>query len=226
MIHKELTKKIGYSFNDSGLLEHALRHCSMGKVSNERLEFLGDAVLNFIIAAELYHRYPEIKEGALSRIRSNLVNGEILAELANEFELGKYIQFGSGELKSGGAKRKSILADTVEAIIGAIYLDAGFEITEKHVLNWFTKLLDGTTGVAKKDPKTELQELMQMRKLSLPVYDVSKTDGAAHARVFTVSCKVSSVKTPAKGVGPNKRIAERNAAEKMLAKLKKNLNKV
>ena len=219
MRNKELTKKLGYAFKDEGLLKQALRHRSMGKDSNERLEFLGDSVLNFIIAAELFRRYPNIKEGELSRLRANLVNGEVLADLASGFKLGGYLQFGSGELKSGGGKRKSILADSMEAVIGAIYLDSDFKTTERYVLDWFTKLLDETTEVAKKDPKTELQELVQMRKLPLPVYKVAKTTGAAHARVFTVSCKVADVENPTLGTGPNKRIAEQEAAEKMLEKI-------
>jgi ribonuclease-3 len=193
----------------------------MGELSNERLEFLGDAVLNFIIAAELFYRYPDIKEGELSRLRANLVNGETLAELASELQIGKDLQFGSGELRSGGAKRKSILADAMEAIIGAMYLDGGFTATQYHVLNWFTKRLDETTGIGKKDPKTRLQELLQMRKLPLPTYIVTATAGAAHSRIFTVACKIMGIADVTIGTGSNKRIAEREAAEKMLAKVER-----
>ncbi len=219
MKHKELSEKLGYSFTNKELLDQALRHRSMGKMSNERLEFLGDAVLNFVIAAELFHRYPEIKEGELSRLRANLVNGEALAALANELQIGKFLQFGSGELRDGGARHQSIIADAMEAIIGAMYLDGGFLETEHQVLNWFASRLNETTGVAQKDPKTCLQELLQMRKLPLPLYAVIDTSGAAHSRIFTVSCQVSGVKEVTIGVGSNKRVAERAAAKSMLEKI-------
>ncbi len=218
MPHQALSEKLGYTFTNQELLDRALRHRSMGKLSNERLEFLGDASLNFIIAAELFYRYPEIKEGELSRLRANLVNGEVLAELAGELMIGKYLQFGSGELRGSGG-RQSILADAMEAIIGAIYLDGGFSVTQTHVLNWFASRLNETAGVAQKDPKTCLQELLQMRKLPLPIYTVTDTSGAAHSRIFTVSCKVSGVDEVTIGIGPNKRIAERDAAKSMLAKI-------
>lgn len=221
MQYKLLFEKLGYYFKNLELLDRALRHRSMGKISNERLEFLGDAVLNFIIAAELFHRYPEIKEGDLSRLRANLVNGEVLADLADELQIGKYLQFGSGELQSGGAKRRPILADAMEAIIGAMYLDGGFSVTEHYVLSWFSSLLNETTGIAQKDPKTRLQELLQMRKLPLPLYTITNTAGAAHARIFTITCKVVGINSVAMGIGPNKRTAERDAAEKMLLELGK-----
>ena len=218
---KELCKILGYSFHDLGLLKHALCHRSVGKKSNERLEFLGDAILNFVIAAELFQKYPNMKEGDLSRLRANLVNGDVLAELAREFKLGEYLQFGVGELRSGGAKRNSILADAMEAVIGAIYLDGGFPEVRNCVVNWFAKLLQASAGVAKKDPKTILQELLQMQKLPLPVYTVVTTTGSSHAQVFTVECQVTGVTSKTTGVGPNKRRAERSAAEKMLKAIKK-----
>ncbi|MBU0744466.1 MAG: ribonuclease III [Gammaproteobacteria bacterium] len=220
MQHKTLCERLGYLFCNPELLDRALRHRSVGKVSNERLEFLGDAVLNFIIAAELFYRYPDIREGELSRLRANLVNGEVLAELAGELHIGNDLKFGSGERRSGGASRKSILADAMEAIIGAMYLDGGFTVTQHHVLSWFEKRLNDTTEIAKKDPKTTLQELLQMRKLPLPTYTVTDTSGAAHSRIFTVACKVTDVADATFGVGPNKRIAERDAAQKMLDKIK------
>lgn len=219
MQYKALFEKLGYCFTNYELLEQALRHRSMGKLSNERLEFLGDSILNFIIAAELFHRYPDIKEGELSRLRANLVNGEVLADLAGELQIGKYMQFGSGELRSGIAKRRSILADAMEAIIGAMYLDGGFSVTQLHVLDWFAARLSETTGIAKKDPKTCLQELLQMRKLPLPVYTVIDTAGSAHSRIFTISCQVSGVDAVTTGVGPNKRLAEQDAAQNMLDKI-------
>ncbi|EKD45592.1 MAG: hypothetical protein ACD_69C00217G0003 [uncultured bacterium] len=214
-----LSERLGYCFRNLGLLSRALRHRSMGKISNERLEFLGDAVLNFIIAAELFYRYPEMKEGELSRLRANLVNGEVLADLASELYIGDHLQFGSGELRSGGPKRKSILADAMEAIIGAMYLDGGFIVTQRHVLNWFAKRLDDIAGVVQKDPKTSLQELLQMRKSPLPTYVVTNTSGAAHSQIFTVECRVAGLCEASVGVGSNKRVAERDAAEKMLAKI-------
>lgn len=217
MVHAELFEKLGYSFHSLELLERALRHRSMGKISNERLEFLGDAALNFTIAAELYHRYPDMKEGDLSRLRANLVNGDVLADLASELQVGDYLQFGSGELKSGGARRKSILADAMEAIIGAMYLDGGFDAVQRCVVSWFTKRLDEAAGVALKDPKTMLQELLQMRKLPLPIYAVIAATGVSHSQVFTIKCTVFGVNEPTVGVGSSKRRAERDAAEKMLA---------
>ncbi|EKE01673.1 MAG: RNase III, dsRNA [uncultured bacterium] len=221
MRHKALFEILGYSFQNMKLLERALRHRSMGKVSNERLEFLGDAALNFIIAAELFHRYPDMKEGDLSRLRANLVNGDVLADLAGELHIGDHLQFGSGELRSGGAKRKSIIADATEAIIGAMYLDGGFEVVQRRVLSWFSKRLDEAAGVAQKDPKTLLQELLQMRKIPLPAYTVVSTTGVSHSQVFTIKCAVSGVDEAAIGIGPNKRRAERDAAEKMLARIEK-----
>lgn len=217
-----LFKELGYSFDNLELLELALRHRSMGKISNERLEFLGDAVLNFVITTELFHRYQDMKEGELSRLRANLVNGEMLASLASELHLGDYLKFGSGELRSGGAKRKSILADAMEAIIGAIYLDGGFDIAQKRIIYWFRKWLHDVAGIAQKDPKTLLQELLQMHKLPLPIYTVIATAGASHSQIFTIECKIAGIAAASIGVGPNKRCAERNAAEKMLAEIEPN----
>jgi ribonuclease III len=223
MTNEILFKNLGYCFHNFELLNLALRHRSLGKVSNERLEFLGDAALNFIIAVELFNRYPDMKEGDLSRLRANLVNGDILAELANELHIGKYLQFGSGELRHEGAKRASILADAMEAIIGAIYLDGGFNVVQEKVLDWFAKRLNEAAGIAKKDPKTLLQELLQMHKLPLPTYKIVSTIGVSHSQVFTVSCAVDGISEITTGVGPNKRHAEREAAEKMLTKIKNNV---
>jgi ribonuclease III len=222
MKFEQLSNNLGYVFQDKNLLKEALRHRSMGKISNERLEFLGDAALNFIIAAELFRLYPEIKEGDLSRLRANLVNGEELAELANELQIGEHIQFGSGELKSGGAKRKSILADTTEAIIGAIYLDGGIDACKERVLTWFNERLLSATQVTQKDPKTRLQELLQMCKMPLPVYDVAKITGVAHAQIFHVECKVAGIEFTTVGVGPSKRVAERSAAAQFLEAMSNN----
>lgn len=219
MQHETLVKNLGYYFSDLTLLVQALRHRSMGKNSNERLEFLGDAALNLIIAIELFQRYPEMKEGELSRLRSNLVNGEVLAELAGELEIGSHIEFGSEELRHSINKRKSILADAMEAIIGALYLDADFATTQTKVLNWFANRLDKIAGVVQKDPKTRLQELLQMQKSPLPLYQVTAISGADHEKFFTITCQVTGVKEVTVGKGPNKRLAERDAAEKMLLKI-------
>jgi ribonuclease III len=212
----QLCKNLGYLFKDHNLLLQALRHRSVGKQSNERLEFLGDAVLNFIIAAELYRFYPAIREGELSRLRANLVNGGVLAELANELQIGMFLQFGSGELKSGGATRKSILADALEAVIGAIYLDSDIDHCRDRILAWFKNRIKHAGEAEQKDPKTRLQELLQMNKLPLPIYTVAATDGAAHSQTFHVECTVPGIDIKASGIGSNKRSAERNAAEHFL----------
>ncbi len=223
MNYEAFFEKIGYYFRNPEFLEQALRHRSLGKHSNERLEFLGDSILNFIIADELFYRYPEMKEGDLSRLRSNLVNGEVLATLAQELEIGSAIKFGHGELHGQGQKNRSILADTMEAIIGAIYLDSGFTVTQRHVLLWFASRLNNITEI-NKDPKTKLQELMQMKRKPLPLYAVMETTGAAHSKIFKVSCNVDSISEITIGSGANKRAAERDAATKMLHKLSEKLN--
>lgn len=214
----QLSRRLGYSFTDPGLLQSALSHRSaMGK-SNERLEFLGDAVLNFVIAAALYTLCPKAQEGDLSRLRANLVKGETLARMAQEFELGQYLRLGLGELKSGGAQRQSILADAMEAVIGAIYLDSGFEICRALVLQWYETRLNEvkTQKVQVKDPKTCLQELLQSKRLPLPMYLVSTVSGAMHEQQFTVSCTVAGDSFIATGTGASRRKAEQTAAAEYL----------
>lgn len=223
MQYDTLFEKLGYYFRNPKFLEQALRHRSLGKHSNERLEFLGDSILNFVIADELFYRYPEMKEGDLSRLRANLVNGEVLADLAQELQIGNAIQFGNEELHGSGRKSRSILADAMEAIIGAIYLDSGFIVTQRHVLEWFNSRLDGITEI-EKDPKTRLQELLQMQKKPLPVYDIIETTGAAHSITFKVSCSIDNNNEITIGNGSNKRAAERDAAIKMLHKLNEEPN--
>jgi ribonuclease-3 len=223
MQHETLFKTLGYYFRNPKLLEQALRHRSLGKHSNERLEFLGDSILNFVIADELFYRYPEMNEGDLSRLRANLVNGEVLADLAQELQIGDAIQFGNEELHGSGRRSRSILADAMEAIIGAIYLDSGFIVVQRHVLEWFNFRLDSITEI-EKDPKTRLQELLQMQKRSLPVYDIIETTGAAHSKTFKVSCSTYGNNEITIGSGANKRAAERDAAIKMLHKLNENPN--
>lgn len=215
-----LMPKLGYEFNNINLLQAALTHRSVRGPNNERLEFLGDSLLNFIIADQLYHRLTQAKEGDLSRLRALLVKGETLAEIAQEFELGDFLRLGPGELKSGGFTRKSILADAFEAIIGAIYLDANFETCRQKVLDWFDNRLQEIHLAVKKDPKTRLQEYLQSRHLPLPQYDILTIEGEAHAQVFHIECRVSGLTFVTNSVGPSRRKAEQLAAQKYLELLK------
>lgn len=214
---EKFSQKLGYAFKNILLLEAALSHRSIGNQNNERLEFLGDSILNFVIAAELFNRYPKAREGELSRLRANLVNGEALAVLAHEFKVGDYLRLGAGELKSGGFRRQSILADAMEAIIGAIYLDTDLETCRQHILQWYAPLLEKVPTLnALKDPKTQLQEYLQAHKLPLPAYEILKIEGEAHAQTFYVECSVSGLSQITSGVGNNRRKAEQEAAKKLL----------
>ncbi|WOD09333.1 ribonuclease III [Marinomonas sp. GJ51-6] len=213
---------MGYFFADLGLLELALTHRSFGGKNNERLEFLGDSILNYVIAEDLFHRFPKAKEGELSRLRASLVKGDTLAELAREFQLGDFLKLGAGELKSGGFRRDSILADAVEGIIGAIYLDAGMDVCRQHILAWYKDRLDATSlKIVTKDAKTRLQEYLQARKYGLPQYEVVKIDGEPHDQTFYVNCQVEAYDGVIEGKGNSRRIAEQNAAAKALKKLEK-----
>lgn len=217
---QRLQRAIGYTFKDESLLNLALTHRSAGGVHNERLEFLGDAVLSWVIADELYRRFPEVSEGDLSPMRSTLVKGKTLAELARSFELGEYIKLGPGELKSGGFRRESILADAVEAIIGAVYLDSGNATVQAMLLNWYQQRLDTIKpGLSQKDPKTRLQEILQARKQALPDYQVVAIKGEAHNQQFTVSCYVEGLDKPLIGTSTSRRKAEQVAAELVLERL-------
>ncbi len=216
----KLEKKIGYQFNDAALLNLALTHRSVDGKHNERLEFLGDSILSFVIADDLYHRFPKVNEGDMSRMRATLVRGHTLAELAREFALGEYLKLGPGELKSGGFRRDSILADAVEAIIGAIYLDSGTEAARCAVLSWYHSRLESIKpGVSQKDPKTRLQEFLQGRKKPLPEYSVVNIKGEAHNQEFAVSCKVAGLEDPIVALGSSRRKAEQAAAQLALEKL-------
>jgi len=220
--YKKLCRQLGYFFADFGLLELALTHRSFGGRNNERLEFLGDSILNYIIAEELFHRFEKANEGELSRLRASLVKGETLAEVAREFHLGDYLKLGAGELKSGGFRRDSILEDAVEAIIGAIYLDAGMDTCREHILNWFTSRLDATSlKVVTKDAKTRLQEYLQARKHALPQYDVIDISGEPHDQTFHIHCLIELLPEPVVGEGNSRRIAEQRAASDVLAMLEK-----
>jgi ribonuclease-3 len=216
----QLEKRLKYEFNDVQQLDLALTHRSAASLHNERLEFLGDSILSFVIADDLYHRFPTINEGDMSRMRATLVRGNTLADLGREFVLGDHLKLGPGELKSGGYRRDSILADAVEAIIGAIYLDSNLEVVRNVVLSWYKTRLDAIEpGVSQKDPKTRLQEFLQGRKKPLPVYTVSNIKGEAHDQEFTVSCDVAGVKTPVVGKGTSRRKAEQAAAQQALEQL-------
>ncbi|MCE5182475.1 MAG: ribonuclease III [Betaproteobacteria bacterium] len=215
-----LIRRIGHEFKDPALLRRALTHRSYGMPHNERLEFLGDSVLNCSIATHLYHLHTRVQEGDLSRMRAHLVKEQTLSEIAASLNLGDYLQLGEGELKSGGFRRPSILADTLEAIIGAVYLDAGFIAAEQMIARLFEPLMKGldpkTLG---KDPKTLLQEYLQGRKLPLPNYTVLSISGEAHQQHFEVECAIPAMNVRACGGGVSRRSAEQTAAGSALQML-------
>jgi ribonuclease-3 len=220
-----LAKRIGIRFNDLGLLQRALTHRSADSRNNERLEFLGDSVLGYVIAERLYETFPSADEGVLSRLRATLVNQASLAAIARAHELGEYLILGSGELKSGGYRRDSILSDGLEAVMGAIVKDQGIEVCR----DWINGVFDEAIGQLslndwKKDPKTCLQEIMQSRSAELPVYSLLATDGQAHAQHFRVDCRVALVAGVTEGEGTSRKRAEQQAAERMLARLAAELN--
>lgn len=217
---ERLQRRIGYEFDDQELLLLALTHRSHGNQNNERLEFLGDSLVNMMIAEYLYHHFERSREGQLSRLRARMVKGVTLAEIGREFELGQYLRLGSGEMKSGGFRRESILADAVESIIGAIYLDSDFDTCRQRVLAWFDlrlKKLD--IQDTQKDPKTRLQEYLQSRQFPLPLYDVMSVDGEAHSQTFHVSCALPSLNRKTTGAGSSRRLAEQKAATEALKQL-------
>lgn len=214
MDYGPLQRKLGYSFAQASLLQQALTHRSHSAVHNERVEFLGDSVLNCCIALELYRRFGELKEGELSRLRASLVRQETLAGLAEQLELGTFLRLGEGELKSGGFRRPSILADCLEALFGAVFLDGGYDAAQGAIRGLYASLLDhldpNTLG---KDPKTLLQELMQARRIALPQYAVIATKGAAHKQQFEVECCIPELSIRTTGFGASRRIAEQEAAQ-------------
>ena len=219
---EKLQERLQYQFGDQGLLTLALSHRSCGSNNNERLEFLGDAVLGLTISNFLFRRFPEAREGDLSRIRSQIVRAESLAEVARSLDLGPELLLGSGEMKSGGWRRDSILGDTVEALIGAIYLDRGLAAAEQSILNWFADQLNAVTLDAPvKDAKTALQEWLQARSKPLPDYQVIKTEGKDHNRQFTVSCKIDESESTAEATASSRRKAEQLVAEQLLEQLSK-----
>jgi ribonuclease-3 len=207
----------GYQFGEPAWLEQALTHRSASSANNERLEFLGDSILNFVIAEEVFHRRPDSPEGDLSRLRANLVNKQSLAEIARVIQLGDDIHLGSGELKSGGHRRDSILADALEAVFGAIYLDGGFVAARDVIVRLYSeRLSDLPSAHQLKDPKTRLQEHLQARGHALPDYEVREVDGASHEQSFEVACYVNALDQSTSGRASSRRKAEQQAAQAML----------
>lgn len=217
-----LLQTLDYQFADPSYLDVALTHRSAGGENNERLEFLGDASLNLIISEDLYRRFPDIREGELSRIRAALVNGKALAAIARELGLGEHLQLGAGERSSGGHRRESILADALEAVIGAIYQDGGFEACRRVVLVWYRTRLDALDpNASHKDPKTRLQEFLQARKQPLPDYQLADAQGQQHAQTFVVACRVAMLEHAVLAEGRSRRKAEQAAAQQALDLLEK-----
>ena len=219
-----LQKIIGYEFKDPELLELALTHRSAGGRNNERLEFLGDSILNHIIADMLFRRFPECREGELSPMRAALVKGDTLADVAREMLLGEYLKFSPGEKKSGGHRRASILADALEAILGALFLDGGYAECQGCVHKLFDARLERLSP-GSKDPKSRLQEFLQAQGKNLPKYEVVEITGAAHEQVFHVSCRLESLGAKSAGSGTSKRDAEQQAAMKILDAIEATANK-
>jgi len=220
MARHPLEGLIGYQFRQPALLSQALTHRSFGTPNNERLEFLGDSVLNCVMAWALFERFGHMREGDLSRLRASLVRQEALHRVAQTLNLGRHLHLGEGEMKSGGVSRPSILADALEAIFGAVLLDAGFEAVRDVVLRLFEPLLaEVDAGKPAKDAKTALQEFLQGRRRALPQYVLKTTRGEAHAQEFEVDCVLEGKSPVATGVGPSRRAAEQEAARAALEKL-------
>jgi ribonuclease-3 len=219
----DLQRATGYGFAEPTWLSQALTHRSAGPTNNERLEFLGDSILNFVIAEEVFRRRPDAPEGDLSRLRANLVNKQSLAEIARGIKLGDCIALGSGELKSGGHRRDSILADALEAVFGAIYLDGGFEPVQRVIVDLYrNRLADLPSAQELKDAKTRLQEHLQGRGHELPDYRVREVDGVSHDQSFEVACYVSAFDRSTSGRAGSRRKAEQKAAQAMLETLMRN----
>ncbi len=220
-----LEQRLGYQFKNRELLNLAMTHRSYRGPNNERLEFLGDAILSVIIAEDLYHRFPAAKEGQMSRMRAALVKGDTIAEMAREMQLGDCLNLGSGELKSGGHRRGSILADAFESLIGAIYLDSDFLQCRTLVLGWYHERLEALTRQGtQKDAKTLLQEMLQARKLALPQYHMKSVSGEAHRQTFLVECVVEALGLSAEASGSSRRDAEQDAARMLLNSLNPETN--
>jgi ribonuclease-3 len=217
-----LSAILQYEFGDERLCTQALTHRSAGNPHNERLEFLGDAMLGLVVADELYRRFPDAEEGPLTRLRAALVRKETLAEIAAAMDLGAHLHLGEGELKSGGFRRASILANALEAILGAIYLDGGYEACRAVITRLLeTRLSSLSTAEMTKDPKTELQEWLQARGRALPVYRTLRVEGDPHDQHFIVQCALEDISNPVTGEGRSRRHAEQQAAERMLAQVRR-----
>jgi len=220
---KTLQKKLNYKFKNNELLVLALTHRSFAANNNERLEFLGDAILSMVVAEYLFNHFPNAREGQLSRMRSGLVKGDNLAQLARRFELGSYLQLGTGEVKSGGSDRNSILADAMESIIGAIYRDSDMTTISRLILHWLApQLTKLTTADTNKDSKTKLQELLQAKGFDTPKYRVLEIIGKQHCSTFRVECCINLNNITACGIGISRRIAEQEAARAVLNQLEGN----
>ena len=218
---ERLERAVGYRFNSAALAREALTHRSRGAPHNERLEFLGDSVLNCIVSIELHARYQKLREGELSRLRATLVRQESLAKVAQDLGLGDWLLLGEGELKSGGFSRPSILADALEALIGAVYVDGGFDAARAMVVGLFAgQLAQLDPDDVGKDPKTQLQELLQSRKIELPQYSVIGTEGAAHRQNFEVECAIPGLSIRTTGAGSSRRSAEQDAARHAYEKIR------
>ncbi len=214
MSQSDLARLIAHDFKNESLLIQALTHRSHSSANNERLEFLGDGVLNFIIAHQLFQRYPKLPEGDLSRLRAQLVKESTLSEIAVTLNLGESLRLGEGELKSSGWRRPSVLADALEAIIGAVFLDGGFDAAEAFVVRVYTSLLEQIDPKSiGKDPKSLLQEYLQGRKIDLPEYAVLATEGDAHCQTFRVECHIPKLRITTHGEASSRRMAEQQAAE-------------
>jgi len=220
---EQIEKILNYHFNDNSLLELALTHRSFQGKNNERLEFLGDSILNFIIAELLFKKFNLLPEGDLSRLRSQLVKSETLSEIGILLQLGDYLILGEGELKSSGWRRPSILADSVEAIIGAVFIDGGISAASNLILSWFKDKIDLINpDNIQKDSKSVLQELLQGKKIPLADYNIVSIEGEAHCQHFRVSCSIPKLGLSIEGEGSSRKIAEQSAAEEILKKLKNN----
>lgn len=214
---KNLFTALAYQAKQSALFEQALTHRSFSRDHNERLEYLGDAVLDLVIGEALYHQYADLREGELSRFRAVLVNGHYLAEKARQLQLNQLLRLGAGERKAGGANKESILADAFESVLGALYLDAGYEKTKTVILHLFAEDLQNIATIAQqKDSKTQLQEWLQANKQTLPNYQLLKAIGKDHKQTFTLSCEIDSLDLRVQASGQSKKIAEQNAAAAML----------
>lgn len=214
---ERLCRRLNYQFKNVAYLKQALTHCSVGSENYERFEFLGDSILSFVIANELFHRFPMQSEGQLSRLRSFLVRGEMLVELAKEIDLGDFLFLGQGELKSGGFRRASILSDAMEAVFAAIFLDGGIESSKEVILRLYhSRLEDPNLNDCLKDAKTQLQEYLQAEKIALPEYTLTKVEGDEHNQIFYITCTVNGAKQKTFGQGSNRRKAEQLAAKLML----------